>query len=94
MEDNDFDKKLNNYIVIKDIEVMTMKIPLKKPIKMSGLTISFAENLFIKVIDENGFIGWGEASSAPTMTGEFSEGMFAAAIFLKNQLMEGHVCCK
>ena len=60
MEDNDFDKKLNNYIVIKDIEVMTMKIPLKKPIKMSGLTISFAENLFIKVIDENGFLVGGK----------------------------------
>ena len=87
MEDNDFNKKLNNHIVIKDIEVMTMRIPLKKPIKMSGLTISFAENLFIKVIDENGFFGWGEASSAPTMTGEFVEGMFAAAIFLKNQLI-------
>ena len=74
-------------ILIKKIDIYTLKIPLKKPVKMAGITIDSAENLFVKITNQNNNYGWGEASSAPTMTGEFSEGMFSAAVFLKDFLI-------
>ena len=57
MVDKNYNVKFNKTLVIKDISLMTMKIPLKKPIKMSGITVSYAENLFIKIIDETGLFG-------------------------------------
>ena len=75
---------LTKDILIKEIEIYTLKIPLNKPIKMAGIVVDSAENLFVKIISQNDTYGWGEASSAPTMTGEFSHGMFSAALFLKN----------
>ena len=78
---------LKNSFEIKDIEVFALNIPLKKPIKMSGITVQNAQNIFIKIISNNNLYGWGEASSAPTMTGEFVEGMSAASKFVKNQLI-------
>ena len=78
---------LTKDILIKEIEIYTLKIPLNKPIKMAGIVVDSAENLFVKIISQNDTYGWGEASSAPTMTGEFSHGMFSAALFLKNFLI-------
>ena len=78
---------LTKDILIKEIEIYTLKIPLNKPIKMAGIIVDSAENLFVKIISQNDTYGWGEASSAPTMTGEFSHGMFSAALFLKNFLI-------
>ena len=78
--------KMKSDILIKSIDIYTLKIPLKKPIKMAGISVDGAENLFVKITNQNNNYGWGEASSAPTMTGEFSQGMFSAALFLKNFL--------
>ena len=83
-------KILKNSFKIDDIEVYALKIPLKNPIKMTGITVHNAENIFVKVISKNGLYGWGEASSAPTMTGEFVEGMFAAGKFIKEHLIGAH----
>ena len=87
MEEFIKNKKFRQSFKIKDIQPLTMKIPLKKPIKMAGISVESADNLFVKITSENGLYGWGEASSAPTMTGEFSEGMYAAALFIRNQLI-------
>ena len=81
------DKVIRNDFEIKNIEVFSLNIPLKKPIKMSGITVQNAENIIVKITSNNNLYGWGEASSAPTMTGEFVEGMYAAAKFIKNQLI-------
>ena len=59
MVDKNYNEKFSKILVIKDISLMTMKIPLKKPIKMSGITVSYAENLFIKIIDETGIFWLG-----------------------------------
>ena len=79
--------KMKSDILIKSIDIYILKIPLNKPIKMAGISVDSAENLFVKITNQNDNYGWGEASSAPTMTGEFSQGMFAAATFLKNILV-------
>ena len=84
------DKVLKNSFKIENIEVYALKIPLKNPIKMSGVTVSKAENIFIKITSSSGLYGWGEASSAPTMTGEFVEGMYAAGNFIKEHLIGVH----
>ena len=44
------------------------------------------DNLIVKVTDTEGNVGWGEASSAPTMTGETVEGLVAATNFMAQRL--------
>ena len=36
---------LTKDILIKEVEIYTLKIPLKKPIKMAGIIVDSAENL-------------------------------------------------
>lgn len=66
-------------IRLKRMDFFPVAIPLNRPMKMSGSTIAFAENLFVRVESIYGIVGWGEAASAPTMTGETLGGMIAAA---------------
>lgn len=73
-------------IRIADAEVMAVSVPMLKPIRMAGITIVSADNLVVCVRDDTGREGWGEAASAPTMTGEFPEGMVAAGQFLADQV--------
>jgi muconate cycloisomerase len=71
---------------ITKIESFVVAVPLQMPIKMSGITIETCDNLIVKITDSDGRIGWGEASSAPTMTGETAEGMVAATNFMASRL--------
>ena len=45
---------------------------------MSGVTIAHAENLLVRIEAADGTVGWGEAASAPTMTGDTQGGLVAA----------------
>ncbi|MGE3877092.1 MAG: mandelate racemase/muconate lactonizing enzyme family protein [Parvibaculaceae bacterium] len=65
-------------LVIKAIHAIPVALPLSKPVKMSGVTIGHAYNLVVRVETLGGDVGWGEAASAPTMTGETLSGMVAA----------------
>lgn len=71
---------------IKSIVPVAVRLPLTRPIKMSGITVADAENLLVRVEDEDGHVGWGEAASAPTMTGETAAGMYAAVDFMRPAL--------
>jgi L-alanine-DL-glutamate epimerase-like enolase superfamily enzyme len=53
-------------------------LPLKSPMKMSGITIATAENVLVRIEAVDGRVGWGEAASAPTMTGDTLGGLVAA----------------
>ena len=57
--------RMKTDILIKSIDIYTLNIPLKKPIKMAGISVDSAENLFVKITNQNNNYGWGEASSAP-----------------------------
>jgi muconate cycloisomerase len=46
--------------------------------KMAGITITRAENLLVRIESTDGHVGWGEAPSAPTMTGDTLGGLVAA----------------
>ena len=67
---------------IKNIKVMAADLPLRRPIKMSGVEIATSENVFARIETDDGHVGWGEASAAPTMTGETVESMAAAVNYL------------
>ena len=67
---------------ITKIEPIVADFPLLRPIKMSGVEIAISENVFARVETDNGLVGWGEASSSPSMTGETVESMVAAIRFL------------
>ncbi|HXF65236.1 MAG TPA: enolase C-terminal domain-like protein [Burkholderiales bacterium] len=72
---------------IKRIEPIAVSIPLAKPVRMSFEEVRAANNLLVRLETEEA-VGWGEAASAPTMTGETLEGMMAAVRHLA-PLLEG-----
>ena len=65
-------------LTIRRIDAIPVALPLKAPMKMAGITIAKAENLLVRVEAASGEIGWGEAPSAPTMTGDTLGGLVAA----------------
>lgn len=74
-------------LTLAELDVFAISVPLKKPVKMAGITITAAENLIVRAVDSNGHTGWGEASSAPTMTGELPAGMVTAARYMATSLL-------
>ncbi|HKS64214.1 MAG TPA: enolase C-terminal domain-like protein [Xanthobacteraceae bacterium] len=65
-------------LTIRRIDAIPVAVPLKAPMKMAGITITRAENMLVRVEAAGGEIGWGEAPSAPTMTGDTLGGLVAA----------------
>ena len=63
---------------IKTIEPIAISLPMKKPVQMAGETVARADNVLVRLEAEDGAVGWGEAASAPTMTGETVASMMAA----------------
>jgi L-alanine-DL-glutamate epimerase-like enolase superfamily enzyme len=69
-------------VKIKRVEPIAVSFPMKKPVFMAGVEIRVADNVLVRIEGDNGVIGWGEAASAPTMTGETVESMMAAVAYL------------
>jgi len=65
-------------LVIRRVDAIPVALPLKKPMKMAGVTIAHAENVLVRIEAADGTVGWGEAASAPTMTGDTRGGLVAA----------------
>jgi muconate cycloisomerase len=66
-------------LTIRRVEAIPMLLPLKKPILMGGgQRFERSETLIVRIEAANGLVGWGEASAAPTMTGDTLAGMVAA----------------
>jgi muconate cycloisomerase len=65
-------------VKIKVIEPIAVSLPMKKPVQMAGETIARADNVLVRIETEEGIVGWGEAASAPVMTGETVASMMAA----------------
>ena len=66
-------------LTLASFHVWPLRIPLRVPLKLASETITHAETLLIEVRDAEGRVGWGEASAAPTMTGEVLIGMAEVA---------------
>ena len=63
---------------IRRADAIAIAVPLAKPMMMAAETITHAENVVLRLEAENGLVGWGEATVAPTMTGDTLPGMVAA----------------
>jgi L-alanine-DL-glutamate epimerase-like enolase superfamily enzyme len=74
-------------VKIKTIEPIAVSLPMKKPVQMAGETVAHADNVFVRVQADDGAVGWGEAASAPTMTGETVAGMIAAIAHVTAKLL-------
>src|SRR5688572_32524599 len=65
-------------LIVRRIDAIPVALPLKAPMKMAGITITKTENLLVRIEAATGVVGWGEAPSAPTMTGDTLGGLVAA----------------
>ena len=73
---------------IKAIEPIAISLPMKKPVKMAGETVTRADNILVHIETDDGVVGWGEAASAPTMTGETVASMMAAVLHMAPGLLK------
>jgi muconate cycloisomerase len=65
-------------LTIRRVDAIPVALPLKAPMKMAGETITAAQNILVRIEASDGTVGWGEAASAPTMTGDTLGGLTAA----------------
>ena len=66
-------------LTIRRVDPIPLVLPLKKPMLMGGgQRFERAQTLAVRIEAANGLVGWGEASAAPTMTGDLLPGMVAA----------------
>ncbi len=65
-------------VAIRRVEPIAVSLPMTKPMKMAGVLIKAADNVLVRVELDGGHVGWGEAASAHSMTGETVESMMAA----------------
>jgi muconate cycloisomerase len=65
-------------LVIRRVDAIPLALPLVKPVRMAAETVTHAHNILVRVEAADGTVGWGEAASAPTMTGDTLGGLTAA----------------
>lgn len=67
---------------IKSIAPIAVSLPMLKPVIMAGEEVRRADNVLVRIETDNGLIGWGEAASAPVMTGDTLESLVSAVHYL------------
>jgi muconate cycloisomerase len=65
-------------LIIRRVDAIPLGLPLSKPVAMAGATVRQALNILVRIESADGTIGWGEAASAPTMTGDTLGSLLAA----------------
>ena len=65
-------------LVIRRVDAIPLALPLRKPLPMAAETVTHARNILVRIEAVDGTVGWGEAASAPTMTGDTLGGLTAA----------------
>ncbi len=71
---------------IKSIEPIPVSLPMLKPVIMAGEEVRRADNVLVRIETDNDLVGWGEAASAPVMTGDTLESIVSAVHYLKPAL--------
>jgi L-alanine-DL-glutamate epimerase-like enolase superfamily enzyme len=71
---------------IKTIEPIAVSLPMRKPVIMAGEEVRRADNVLVRIETDTGLVGWGEAASAPVMTGDTVESLAAAVHYLEPAL--------
>jgi muconate cycloisomerase len=73
-------------MIIKSVEPIAVRLPMKKPVIMAGEDVRAADNVLVR-ISAGDHVGWGEAASAPTMTGETVASMIEAVRIMAQALL-------
>jgi o-succinylbenzoate synthase len=73
-------------VQIKTIEPSAVSLPMLKPVIMAGEEVRRADNVLVRIETDTGVTGWGEAASAPVMTGETLESIVSAIHYLNSAL--------
>jgi L-alanine-DL-glutamate epimerase-like enolase superfamily enzyme len=73
-------------VKINSIEPIAVSLPMLKPVIMAGEEVRRADNVLVRIETDNGLIGWGEAASAPVMTGDTLESIVSAVHYLEPTL--------
>lgn len=71
---------------IKTIEPIAVSLPMLKPVIMAGEEVRRADNVLVRIETDAGLVGWGEAASAPVMTGDTLESIVSAVHYLEPAL--------
>jgi L-alanine-DL-glutamate epimerase-like enolase superfamily enzyme len=69
-------------VQIKTIEPIAVSLPMRKPVIMAGEEVRRADNMLVRIEADNGAVGWGEAASAPIMTGDTLESLVSAVHYI------------
>jgi muconate cycloisomerase len=69
---------LSRALIIRRVDAIPVALPLAQPVKMAFETVTHARNILVRIEAADGTAGWGEAASAPTMTGDTLAGLVAA----------------
>jgi muconate cycloisomerase len=73
-------------VQIKTVEPIAVSLPMLKPVIMAGEEIRRADNVLVRIETDSGLVGWGEAASAPVMTGDTLESIVSAVHYLSSTL--------
>lgn len=68
--------------------IFPLSIPLIEPIKMAKEVIVDAKTVLVRLTDQDGRQGWGEASVAPLMTGETLDSLLASVKYLAEKMRD------
>ncbi len=71
--------------MIKTAEIFRYAIPLQPPVMLDGRLLKEREGFFIKITDNAGAVGWGEAASLQDGLKETEAQMINAAALLRDQ---------
>ena len=72
---------------ISEISCINIGLPLIETIHMSNVTITKSNSIIVKIRNNYGQIGWGEAAASLSMTGESSNSMIAAINYIKEKII-------
>src|SRR5471032_1387801 len=80
-------RRFRSAVKIKSIEPIAVSLPMLKPVIMAGEVVSRADNVLVRIETEDGGVGWGEAASAPVMTGDTLESIVSDVHHLEPVLL-------
>jgi len=76
-------------LIIRRVDAVPVGLPLQKPMAMAGVTVDRALNILVRIEAVDGTVGWGEAASAPTMTGDTLDSLLTAVRYHLAPLLVG-----
>lgn len=69
------------------VDVLHVVVPMTSPFRKAGRIQHDCDNAIVRVETEDGIVGWGEAASAPLLTGDTGERIASSIHFLAEGLI-------